>query len=177
MNARLLSLFLAAPVVFAACSENSPMPTEPAGASRIQVGTAPNLSASRGPGQVAGVSHTIHEDAVVDDPVQSKNRVEVIGDVFWEISPSPILGRKAIEVALTFGGRAALLRFDGPMQWKIGGKDTRRVDLSSKDVVTIEESYAVLGSPEPMTLHIRYVVSERDVQVKDIWLTSAAVAR
>jgi hypothetical protein len=160
MNARLLSLFLAAPVVFAACSENSPMPTEPAGASRIQVGTAPNLSASRGPGQVAGVSHTIHEDAVVDDPVQSKN-----------------LGRKAIEVALTFGGRAALLRFDGPMQWKIGGKDTRRVDLSSKDVVTIEESYAVLGSPEPMTLHIRYVVSERDVQVKDIWLTSAAVAR
>jgi hypothetical protein len=177
MNARLFSLLLAAPVVFVGCSENSPLPTEPAGASRTQAVTAPNVPASREPAQAVGVSHTIHEDVVLDDPVQSKNRVEVVGNVFWEVSPSPVLGRNGVEVALMFDGQAALLRLDGPMRWKIGGKDTRRVDLSSKDVVTIEESYAVLGSPEPMTLHVRYFVKEREVQVNDLWLTSAAVVR
>jgi hypothetical protein len=132
---------------------------------------------SREPSATTPVAHTIHEDVVLDDPARAKTRFEIVGDVFWEIHGSPVLARNEVDAILRFEGQATMAHVKDTAGYSIAGKDHRRVDLTDHDAVEFDEIYPVTGTPEPMSLLIRFVVTEREIRVKELRLISAAVDR
>lgn len=167
MKPALFAVSLICASVLAGCSQNSNAPTEPAG---IMPNGSTQSTPSSGISKPSESSNTLHEDAVLVDPLNKGDTIEVAGNVQYSVAEIPILSREEVRVAVAFNGQATSAYFDGPEAWHISGKSVQTVTLDSKGNTTLDQAYPLEGWYEPVSLHIRYLVTDTQVQVETMWL-------
>ena len=114
----------------------------------------------------------------LNGPVLSSNSESgyISGDATYSVSPSPILVRDMVSVALVFS--AVLQTVDGAERaWIFSATSTDQVELSAADPTILIKTYRTptLSSGAPaMTLYVRYEVTDCKVSIHSMWAVEGA---
>ena len=124
----------------------------------------------------SGSVNTIHENKILVDPLDKGDLIHVVGTVSFAVHELPILSRDEVRAEITLNGQAFSSLIYGPEDWPIDGNSTQVLDIGLKEQKRVEQTYAIRGYFEPLSLHISYLVTNTEVKVERLWLAPADAA-
>ena len=171
MRTTFIAVLAMCAAAFIGCSKDSTAPTQ----------VEPNLTSQQltqpQPGEFAKPiepSNTIHEDQILVDPLDKGDLIEVVGDVRFGLHDLASPNEDEVRASISFSGQAFSSLIDGPEGWPISGKTSKTLELGLPGEDHIELTYAIQGCFEPLSLHIRYAVTDTKVQVEKMWLVAVS---
>ena len=189
MKKTLLAVSLICAAFLTGCSRDSILPTQTSSSPTPQgpafsrdvpvVGATgtPQHSTSAINGTIAsGSVNTIQENKILVDPLDKGDLIHVVGTVSFAVHELPILSRDEVRAEITLNGQAFSSLIYGPEDWPIDGNSTQVLDIGLKEQKRVEQTYAIRGYFEPLSLHISYLVTNTEVKVERLWLAPADAA-